>query len=96
MYLPEDPLDWPRYAGLTIQRYHVIRRVAGRALQAYHEDNEWGVWEEVSAITDNDEKLVLWRILKNHSSLRSLITRMSDEQANRSPEGNRDNMEARS
>ncbi len=95
MRLSDDPLEWPRYAGLTIERYNVVRRVAGAALQAYHEDNEWGAWDEVSRITDTEEKLVLWAILKPHSSLRSCIKRMSDEQANRSPEGNRNDMEAR-
>jgi hypothetical protein len=76
MVLSEDPLEWPRYAGLTVQRYNAVRRVAGSMLQLYHEDNEWGAFEEYQGITDNDERIVLWGILRPHSSLRSAIRRL--------------------
>jgi hypothetical protein len=73
-----DPLEWPRYAGLTIERYNVVRKTAGAMLQAYHEDNEWGAYVEFRGITDVDEIQVLWAILRNHSSLRSAIKRLGE------------------
>jgi hypothetical protein len=73
MELPDDPLEWPQYGGLTFDRYRIVRQTAGAALQKYHEDNEWGAYEEVRGITDDHEKMVLWMILKPHSSLRACI-----------------------
>jgi hypothetical protein len=37
-----------------------------------------GAYGEVSGITDNEEKLALWGVLKPHSALRSAIKRLSD------------------
>jgi hypothetical protein len=76
--LSTDPLEWPRYAGLTLERYHVVRRTAGAMLQAYHEDNEWGAYVEYRGLTDMEEVNVLWAILRPHSSLRSAIKRLNE------------------
>jgi hypothetical protein len=76
--LGADPLEWPRYAGLTIERYHIVRKTAGAMLQAYHEDNEWGAYVEYRGLTDMEEVNVLWAILRPHSSLRSAIKRLNE------------------
>lgn len=78
----EDPLNQPRNFGLTPARANVVRSVARAALQLFNEGDEVGAYGEVSGLTDNEEKLALWAILKPHSALRSAIKKMAqDEEA---------------
>lgn len=74
----EDPLNQPKNFGLTPQRAQVVRLVARSALQLFNEGDEPGAYGEVSGLTDSEEKLALWSILKPHSALRSAIKRMSE------------------
>lgn len=76
----DDPLEQPRNFGLTSERAQVIRNTARAALQLFNEGDEAGAYGEVSGITDNDEKLALWGILKPHSALRSAIKRLAKEE----------------
>lgn len=78
--LSDDPLEWPRYAGLTLERYNFCRIVAGRIVQCHLEDNDWGAYEEYRGISDFDEVNVVWKIIKNYSSLRSAIKRLYREE----------------
>lgn len=78
--LSEDPLEWPTDAGLTKQQYRIVRVAAGQALQAFHEDSAVGVWDAVSDL-DEEQKLVLWAILRPHPALRSCIKRLAKENA---------------
>lgn len=88
MILSSDPLDWPRYAGLTLERYNAVRAVAGSMVQEHLEDRDWRAFVEYRSLTDMEEINVLWGILRNYSSLRSAIKRMSrDEQNYREREG---------
>lgn len=66
--------------GLTPARAKFVRQVAGAAVQKFNEDNETGAYEEASAITDTEEKLALWSILKPHSALRSSLKRQAQEE----------------
>jgi len=81
-----EPLDQPRNFGLTPERAKVVRACAGAAIQKFNEDNDYGAWEEVASITDNEEKLALWSILKPHSALRSAIKKHAAEQQRRDEE----------
>lgn len=74
----EDPLNKPKNFGLTPQRAQVVRSVARAALQLFNEGDEPGAYGEVSGLTDSEEKLALWSVLKPHSALRSAIKRMSE------------------
>lgn len=76
-----DPLDQPRNFGLTPERAKVVRAVAGAALQLFNQGDEVGAYGEASALTDNDEKLALWGILKPHSALRAAIKRLAEEES---------------
>lgn len=76
----EDPLNQPRNFGLTPTRATVVRNVARAALQLFNEGDEVGAYGEVSGLTDNEEKLALWGILKPHSALRSAIKRMAEQE----------------
>lgn len=78
MRLPDDVLEWPTNLGLSPARYKVVRQVAGAMLQAFHEDNEYGAFEEYLGIEDNDERLALWAILRPHPALRSAIKRQME------------------
>jgi recombination protein RecT len=81
----EDPLNQPKNFGLTPQRATVVRSVARAALQLFNEGDEMGAYGEVCGLTDNEEKLALWSILKPHSALRSTIKAMAmaEEEAQR-------------
>ena len=81
--IDNEPVSQPHNLGLTPQRAVVIRAVANAALQAFNEGKEWTAFVECAAITDNEEKLALWGILKPHSALRSALKRMGKEQAER-------------
>src|SRR6185295_4726894 len=76
----DDPLEQPRNFGLTPARAKVVREVARAALQLFNEGDDVGAYGEVSALTDNEEKLALWGVLKPHSALRSTIKRLADEE----------------
>lgn len=78
-----DPLDQPTNFGLTPARAKIIRACAGEALQKFNEGDEWGAFEAVVGIEDNDEKQILWGILKPHSALRSCIKRLGAEMRER-------------
>jgi phage recombination protein Bet len=77
------PVDQPRDFGLSSARAKIIRAAAGAAIQKFNEGNEWGAYEEVSGITDGDEKEALWSVLKPHSALRSALKRCAQEERDR-------------
>ena len=77
----EDPLNQPRNFGLTPARATVVRHVARAALQLFNEGDEFGAYGEACAITDNEEKLALWSVLKPHSALRSAIKRLAESES---------------
>ena len=76
----DDPLEQARNFGLTPARATVVRAVARAALQLFNEGDSAGAYGEVCGLTDNDEKLALWSILKPHSALRSAIKNMAAEE----------------
>lgn len=76
----DEPINQPSNLGLTPARYKVVRKVANAALQLFNEGDELGAYGEAAALTDNDEKLALWSILKPHSSLRSTLKRLGEEE----------------
>lgn len=75
-----DPLDQPKNFGLTPERAKAIRAAAGASIQKFNENDEWGAYEEVCWIDDNDEKEALWSILRPHSALRSCLKRLAAEE----------------
>lgn len=74
----EDPLNQPKNFGLTPVRAKVVRDVARAALQLFNEGDELGAYGEACGLTDNEEKLALWSVLRPHSALRSAIKRMAE------------------
>jgi len=76
---PEDD-DGNAAAKARAQREERIRKIADACIAKHAAANEWGVHEEASALTDNDDKLRLWDMLKEHSAVRSTIKRMSEQE----------------
>lgn len=79
---PEDD-DGNSATKAAEDRRKLLRRIADACIKEHAAGNEWGVHENASALTDNDEKLVLWEMLADHSAVRSTIKRMA--QAERQP-----------
>lgn len=75
----DDPVRQPSRMNLNPARYDVVRKSAGEAIQAYNEGREIDCYGAVEAITDSDEMLALWSILKPHSAVRSCIKKMAAE-----------------
>lgn len=77
----DDPLNQPTNFGLTPARYKVVRSVARAALQLFNEGDEVGAYGEASELTDTEERLVLWKILKPHSACRTALKRLREEES---------------
>jgi len=76
---PEDD-DGNAAAKARAQREERIRKIADACIAKHAAANEWGLHEEASALTDNDDKLRLWDMLKEHSAVRATIKRMADQE----------------
>lgn len=81
-----DPLDQPKNFGLTPARAKIIRAAAGAAIQKFNEGDEYGAYEEVCWIDNNDEKEALWSILRPHSPLRSCLKKLAAAERQRQTE----------
>jgi phage recombination protein Bet len=62
---------------LEAGRAEIIREAADKAVSQFEAGNEIAAYEEVSGITEVDEKLYLWNYLKPHSKLRASLKRMA-------------------
>ena len=76
----DEPVSQPGNFGLTPARYKAVRAVANATLQLFNEGDDVGAYGEASAITDTEERLALWSILKPHSALRSTLKRLGEEE----------------
>lgn len=65
----------PADEALTIgaEREMTIKLAASLAVEKFKKGDQIGAYEEISGITDSDERLYLWQILKAESALRSFI-----------------------
>jgi hypothetical protein len=71
----------PSDEALTIdpKRETVIKLAASLAVAKFKKGDEIGAYEEISGITDADEKLYLWQVLKAESALRAFIKKHAQE-----------------
>lgn len=63
-----------------------IQALANVIIEKFDNGNEWGAFEEYVTITDNDDKLALWSILKPRSEIRSALKRLGEEQRKKDAE----------
>lgn len=63
----------------------VVRRVADACIAKHAAGDEWGCFEEAEAITDSEEKRLLWSYLHDHSKVRSCIKAMSEAAKQKAP-----------
>lgn len=61
-------------------RQDELEDIAMAMVEKFEQGNEWGAFEEVSSITDNEEKLFIWGLLKPHSKLRAAMKRLGEEE----------------
>jgi len=50
-----------------------IAKVAKECIRLHAADDGWGCYEAASQVTDQEERLYLWELLRAHSSVRSMI-----------------------
>lgn len=75
-----DPLEDQPNFGLTPQAAKVVREAARNALQKFNEGDEYGAYQEVEELQQDNAKLMaLWSVLKPHSTLRSALKRIAAE-----------------
>jgi hypothetical protein len=60
-------------------RETIIKLAASIAVQKWKKGDQIGAYEEISGITEPEEKLRLWQYLKSESALRSFIKRHAQE-----------------
>lgn len=61
------------------ERELTIKLAASLAVEKFKKGDQIGAYEEISGITDADEKLYLWQILKAESALRAFIKKHAAE-----------------
>ena len=62
---------------IPADRVEVIRDAADKSIAQFEAGNEIAAYEEVSGITDGDEKMFLWSYLKPNSKLRASLKKMA-------------------
>lgn len=63
--------------GMTPARKKVVEEAAVLAIRRFTQGDEVGAYEEVSGITDTEEKLYLWNSLAAHSALRASLKKLA-------------------
>lgn len=69
-----------------LHRESQLQELAMAAVEKFEAGNEWGAYEEYSTLTDNEEKLYVWGLLKKHSALRAAIKRLGEEERRKQTE----------
>lgn len=64
---------------LDAERATIIKLAASAAIVKFKRDDQLGAYEEISGITDADEKVYLWQLLKSESALRAFIKKHAQE-----------------
>lgn len=64
---------------LDAERATIIKLAASAAIVKFKRDDHLGAYEEISGITDADEKVYLWQLLKSESALRAFIKKHAQE-----------------
>ena len=72
----KEPAPGPQVT-VSPERMAVVRRVADACIAHYAKDDEFGTYEEAAAITDPEERVLLWTYLHEHSKVRSCIKRIA-------------------
>jgi len=75
--LKHTPTDEP--LSIDPERETTIKLAASLAVAKFRKGDQIGAYEEVSGITDADEKLYLWQLLKAESALRAFIKKHAAE-----------------
>lgn len=61
------------------ERETILRLAASAAIAKFKKGDQIGAYEEISGITDSDEKLRLWQLLEKESALRAFIKKHAQE-----------------
>jgi hypothetical protein len=79
--LPDSIRHSPTDEKVTIdpERETTLKLAASLAVAKFKKGDQLGAYEEVSGITDADEKLYLWQVLKPESALRAFIKKHAAE-----------------
>lgn len=61
-------------------RQEELEEIAMAIVEKFDAGNEWGSYEEYVSLRDNEEKLMIWSLLKPHSKVRAAIKRLGEEE----------------
>lgn len=61
------------------ERETTLKLAASLAVAKFRKGDHIGAYEEISGVTDGDEKVYLWRVLKSESALRAFIKKHAQE-----------------
>lgn len=81
IYAGEDlPIEEDDVPDTSPPRERIIKEAARLAIEKFNAGDQIGAYEEVSGITDNEEKMYLWTLLgKENSALRAFIKKHAQE-----------------
>ena len=68
----------PREPDVSPERAAIVRRVADACIAAHAAGNDWKCYEEACGVIDQEERLLLWNYLRDHSKVRSTIKHMRE------------------
>lgn len=75
--VPTMAID-PETGEVVLTRGEELQEIADSAIQKFNDGNEWGAYEEIKGIKDNEELLKVWSILRPHSKLRAAMKKLAE------------------
>jgi hypothetical protein len=85
--IPESFRSKPTGETITLpeDRATIIELAASLAVNKFDKGDKDGAYDEVSGLTDSDEKLYLWQVLAKHSALRTFLKKRAAELREQEP-----------
>jgi hypothetical protein len=78
IYAGEDVPQDPEAEAAAKAHDEKLRLIAEAIIAKHAAENEYGAYEEWATVTDNEDKLAIWKMLQPHSRVRSAIKAQAD------------------
>lgn len=77
--VPTMAID-PETGNPALTRPEELQEIAEQMIEKFNGGNEWGAYEEWKGVTDSEEMLRVWSILRPHSKLRAAMKKFAAEE----------------